>query len=185
MGQPNYAQAIEDAIELAAARVAEHGDRFQREPHTRYWLVDPILAALGWDVNDPSQVYVEYPTPGGRWAHYVLLQPATGAPLAVIEVKAISQEEIRLWNADEDPGNIQEWEQEHVDQLEEYIDDLQLATGYAVLTDGASWDIYDLERPGAFSGKRIHYFDTLYEDTEISVAGLSTLHRVNLSHDVP
>ena len=104
--------------------------------------------------------------------------------LAVIEAKAISQDEVRLWNADEDPGDIQEWEQEHVNQLEGYVHDLQLATGYAVLTDGASWDIYDLELPGAFSGKRIHYFDTLYEDTEVSVAGLSILHRLNLTNAV-
>ena len=59
-----------------------------------------------------------------------------------------------------------------------------MTSGYAVLTDGASWDIYDLERPGAFSGKRIHYFDTLYEDTEVSVTGLLTLHRLSLSHGV-
>ena len=110
MEQPNYAQAIEDAIELAEARVAEHGARFKYEAHSRYWLVDPMLAALGWDVNDPSQVYIEYPTPGGRWADYVLLHPSTGIPWAVIEAKAISQEEIRLWTADEDPGDIQEWE---------------------------------------------------------------------------
>ena len=68
--------------------------------------------------------------------------------------------------------------------MEGYVHDLQLATGYAVLTDGASWDIYDLELPGAFSGKRIHYFDTLYEDTEVSVAGLSILHRLNLTNAV-
>ena len=88
------------------------------------------------------------------------MRPSTGTPVAIIEAKAISQEETRLWTADEDPGEIQEWEQERLDQLEGYVNDLQLATGYAVLTDGASWDIYDLSRTGAFSGKRLHYFDT-------------------------
>ena len=158
MEPANYTQAIEAAIEMVEARVAEHGDRFLREAHTRYWLVGIVLAGLGWDVHEPSQVYVEYPTPGGKWVDYALLRPSTGTP---VEAKAISQEETRLWTADEDPGEIQEWEQERLDQLEGYVNDLQLATGYAVLTDGASWDIYDLSRTGAFSGKRLHYFDTL------------------------
>ena len=146
--------------------------------------VDTVLAGLGWDVHEPSQVYVEYPTPGGKWVDYALLRPSTGTPVAVIEAKAISQEEIRLWTADEDPGEIQEWEPEHLDQLEGYVNDLQLATGYAVLTDGASWDIYDLSRTGAFSGKGLHYFDTLYEVTEVSVTGLATLHQLNFTEGV-
>ena len=184
MEQANYTQAIEAAIEMVGARVAEHGDRFLREAHTRYWLVDTVLAGLGWDVHEPSQVYVEYPTPGGKWVDYALLRPSTGTPVAIIEAKAISQEEIRLWTADEDPGEIQEWEQERLDQLEGYVNDLQLATGYAVLTDGASWDIYDLSRTGAFSGKRLHYFDALYEVIEVSVTGLATLHRLNFTEGV-
>ena len=49
MEQANYTQAIEAAIEMVEARVAEHGDRFLREAHTRYWLVDTVLAGLGWE----------------------------------------------------------------------------------------------------------------------------------------
>ena len=60
MEQANYTQAIEAAIEMVEARVAEHGDRFRLEAHTRYWLVDTVLAGLGWDVHEPSLRRVSY-----------------------------------------------------------------------------------------------------------------------------
>ena len=179
MTQRDYKQAIEDAIEAVSARVAEYGDYFQYETHTRYWLVDPLLSALGWDATNPGQVYIEYPTPSGLRADYALLHPSTAKPLIIVEAKAITPEEIRLFVTDEDPGDIQEWEQKDVDQLEGYVIDCQMATGYGVLTDGASWGIYDLGKTEEFSGKRVQYFDILFELTEVSVAGLMTLHRQN------
>ena len=47
-----------------------------------------------------------------------------------------------------------------------------------------AWMFLDLSRTGAFSGKRLHYFDTLYEVTEVSVRGLATLHRLNFTEGV-
>ena len=84
MTQRDYKQAIEDAIEAVSARVAEYGDYFQYETHTRYWLVDPLLSALGWDSTNPGQVYIEYPTPSGLRADYALLHPSTAKPLIIV-----------------------------------------------------------------------------------------------------
>ncbi len=181
MEQSDYAQEVRNVIFSIMDSVADYGDRFQLEPHTRCWMVDPMLAALGWDVSDPGLVYVEYPVPGGKWLDYALLEPSTGSPLVVIEAKAIWSREIRAWNANIEPGRLKEWKQVDVDQLKGYVSDLELASGYAVLTDGGSWDIYDLDLPGEFREKRIHYFDILWEEPKVSVTKLMTLHHVNLA----
>ena len=181
MDQPDYAEDIETAIYSILESISDYGYCFERELHTRYWLVDPMLAALGWDVSDLSLVHVEYPTLGGKWVDYALLEPATGSPLVVIEAKAIWTREIRAWNAAIEPDDLKEWKQADVDQLKGYVSDLGLTTGYAVLTDGGSWDIYDLSIPGEFHEKRIHYFDILWEEPKVSVTKLMTLHRVNFA----
>jgi predicted transport protein len=51
-------------------------DRFRKEPlketPTRTIFIDPILGALGWDVRDPDQVQLEYPTIDGKSVDYAL-----------------------------------------------------------------------------------------------------------------
>lgn len=57
------------------------------ESATRVALIDPLLRALGWPVEDPSVVLVEQGTGGGR-ADYVLLDSG-GRPVIVLEAKAL------------------------------------------------------------------------------------------------
>ena len=66
-----YAQGIETEIENIRARVTDHKEYFEREEHTRYALIDPMLRALGWDLGDPSQVQVEYEIGKGRGLRFV------------------------------------------------------------------------------------------------------------------
>ena len=33
---------------------------FDHEAQTRYWLIDPMLRALGWDLSDAEQVCPEF-----------------------------------------------------------------------------------------------------------------------------
>ena len=180
MERPDYAEEIENAIFSVMESVSAYGHRFRGELHTRYWMVDPMLAALGWDVSDLGLVYVEYPTPGGKLVDYVLLEPSTESPIVVIEAKAIWPKEIHAWNAAIEPGDLKDWKQSDVDQLKGYVSDLGLTAGHAVLTDGGSWDIYDLSLGGEFRDKRIQYFDTLWEKPKVSAIRLMALHRVNL-----
>jgi type I restriction enzyme R subunit len=74
------------------------------EAQTRAELIDKLLANSGWNVNDPSQVVLEYdirtalppgilepltPYAGHQFADYIL-QGKDGKPLAVIEAKKSS-----------------------------------------------------------------------------------------------
>lgn len=43
-----------------------------KETPTRTIVVDPLLAALGWDVRDPDEVELEYPTVDGKSVDYAL-----------------------------------------------------------------------------------------------------------------
>ena len=55
------------------------------ETRTRTIVVDEILEALGWDVTDPSQVWLEHPVNGNK-IDYVLLGDEQRL-LAVVEAK--------------------------------------------------------------------------------------------------
>ena len=49
-----------------------------KELATRYLLIDPIIRALDWDMNDFDQSAVEWPMPEGQFhrkADYVLFGP--------------------------------------------------------------------------------------------------------------
>lgn len=70
-----------------------------KETPTRTIIIDPLLEALGWDVRDPDEVELEYPTLDGRSVDYalklnknpVLLVEAKSLDDALEDVKAITQ----------------------------------------------------------------------------------------------
>ena len=56
-----------EVVKMLRQRIDEHESELsQSEAQTRYSLVDPLLRALGWDVEDPRQVTVEYPVDVGK-----------------------------------------------------------------------------------------------------------------------
>jgi len=78
-------------IETLRERAKAFGPDLQKsETLTRYALVDPVLRAMGWATDDPSQVRVEFAagTMGGGKADYCLLD-ADGKPRVLLEVKAL------------------------------------------------------------------------------------------------
>ena len=91
-----YVQAIEKAIEDARSRLEIYGDRIYgrgKEYQTRYWLIDPILRALGWDVNNPEQVWIEYDT-GHGVADYAIFARNPEVPVFLLEAKSIPKADI-------------------------------------------------------------------------------------------
>ncbi|HEY1378715.1 MAG TPA: type I restriction endonuclease, partial [Gemmataceae bacterium] len=102
-------------------------ERFRREglkeTPTRTIFVDPVLEALGWDVRDPDEVQMEYPTVDGKSVDYAL--KINGKPVLLVEAK---------------PSN---------DTLSD-VKDVTQTTGYAandgivwcVLTNGVRWRVY-------------------------------------------
>jgi len=70
-----------------------------KETPTRTIVIDPLLEALGWDVRDPDEVQLEYPTLDGKSVDYglklnrkcVLLVEAKAFDDPLTDVKAITQ----------------------------------------------------------------------------------------------
>ena len=130
---------VREAIEKIEEVIDEVGD-FISECHeyqTRYSLVDPILKSLGWDISDVNQVEVEYKTDWGP-VDYALLESPDGEPAIAVEAKA-------LWKNLEATA-IQR-------QILSYAEGRR--KGYLVLTDGATWQIYDLGKRGRFQNKLV------------------------------
>lgn len=122
----------------------EENDVSLRELDTRYYLIDPILKALNWDLSDPAQVQFEWPMKNG-YIDYVLFD-REGEIAICLEAKRGDK-----WLGNED-----------IVQLREYVRGRKL--GLAVLTNGAEWKIYDLSHTGRFdsiSGKKVadFYYD--------------------------
>ena len=107
------------------------------ETSTRYIIVDPILRALGWDLSDPSQCWVEYPIPNsGRTPlrpDYLLLDE-DGAPAVVIEARRI---------------DVHSEDELNFEQLQDYIDHLPTVR-IGVVSTGQYWSIFIDDGNGDF-----------------------------------
>ena len=195
MPKAKYIQGIEKAIKQSRRRATKYRDCFRREEHARYWLVDPMLSALGWDVADPGQVFVEYTFEGSQGRlrpDYVFFDPSTdtskiATPQMVVEAKQITISDIDLyldWKRHKFSYNLddlQDWPQDDVDQLNGYVKESGMKSGYGVLTDGLCWDIFEVRKDGGgLKQKPIDYFYILFEETKDSADRLKKLHRRNL-----
>ena len=68
-------------------KLIEERVSYEDETSTRVSLIDPLLRTLGWNVTDPAQVRLEYPT-GNYKIDYVLLNE-DGTPAAGLEAKKL------------------------------------------------------------------------------------------------
>lgn len=95
-----------------------------KETLTRTIVIDPLLTALGWDVRDPDEVQLEYPTVDGKAVDYAL--KLNRKPVLLVEAKSLG-----------DPLNN--------------VKDITQVVGYAandgilwcILTSGITWKIYN------------------------------------------
>lgn len=155
-------------VKLAITKISETIDvdrEFFHDSHeyqTRYALIDPILVSLGWNPSDISQVEVEYETEWGR-VDYALLKSSDGPPSIIIEAKALG---ISLNTA-----SVQR-------QILSYAEGTK--QGYAILTDGEIWLIYDLKKRGRFQNKLIAEIDLTEDSVASSAKTFNQLLRRNL-----
>ena len=116
-----------DAIETVRTRISNHRTYLESdETRTRVSLVDPVLRALGWDPSDPKSVALEWKIEGES-ADYALLGN-DGEPVAIVEAKKLGT------SLGRGPRR----------QTGGYV--LGAEVGLASLTDGDSWEIYDLRK---------------------------------------
>ena len=156
--------ALVNVIETLKERINAHGATLrQNETRTRMALIDPLLAALGWDTSDPELVTPEFIS-NGR-ADYALMKPG-GKPLALVEAKKLGEP---LEN--------------HRMQMLNYAN----ASGieYAGLTDGDRWELYEVFRIGALDDRRILEVSINGHATHACALQLLLLWRSNLASGRP
>ena len=152
-------------IETLQQRIRDHGPTLlENETRTRMALIDPLLAALGWDVSDPAVVTPEYNV-SGRWADYALLRP-DGQPAATLEAKKLGESLVS-----------------HRMQMLNYSN----ASGveYAGLTDGNHWELYEVFQRGQLADRRILDVSIADASAHESVLKLLLLWQPNLASGQP
>ncbi len=128
-------QSLVDTIERMRERLKLHGTALRiNETRTRMALIDPMLAALGWDPADPSLVVPEFEI-GGKLADYALLAP-NGKPVAVLEAKRLGESLTA-----------------HRMQMVNYGN--MAGIPYAGLTDGNHWELYSVFEQKPIEDRRI------------------------------
>jgi len=113
-------------IEGLQAKLPEFRKHSLKETPTRTIIIDPVLEALGWQVRDPDEVELEYPTVDGKSVDYALrLNRRPAKPALLVEAKPLD------------------------DPLED-VKSITQVVGYAtndgivwcVLTNGVRWKVY-------------------------------------------
>ena len=74
-------------IEAIQSKLDGLRKRSLKETPTRTIIVDPLLEALGWDVRDPDEVQLEYPTVDNKSVDYALL--INRKPVLLVEAKPL------------------------------------------------------------------------------------------------
>ena len=114
-------------IDESRSRIEHHREYISgHETRTRQLLIDPLLRELGWDLEDPGQVHLEFKTSSGR-PDYALW--SNGVVVALIEAKSLGK------NLDNDPGQVIKY------GTDKSIPDLRIF----VKTDGDRWVIFPLQ----------------------------------------
>ena len=128
-------------IETLRERIGSHQPELSRnEALTRSVLIDPLLRALDWDIEDPKQVIPEFRVPEtNKPADYALF--VGGAePVVIVEAKKLGEP---LGDA--------------ADQALGYCN----RRGYKhfAVTDGSKWLLYETHRPVELDRKIVVTFD--------------------------
>ena len=153
-------------IETLKARIGQHHDILRKyETQVRGSLIDPLLRALGWDVEDPKIVRLEYSI-GNERADYALMKP-DGRPSAVIEAKKLGAP----------------FDDKHLAQMLNYA--IRADIEYACLSDGDQWKLYSVFERGSFEEKCRLDVSIAKTPTHECALKLLTLWQSNLASDQP
>jgi len=79
---------IVKVIDTLRAQLERHRHSGLKEYPTRTIFIDPLLSALGWDIRDPDEVELEYPTVDGKSVDYAM--KINCKPVFLLEAKQLS-----------------------------------------------------------------------------------------------
>jgi Restriction Enzyme Adenine Methylase Associated len=152
-----------DTIKQCAERLDRYRRPSQRvgESNTKAGLIEPVIAALGWDVLDPDEVHREYRRrPADNPVDYALLLSRT--PRLFIEAKGLGE------NID-DP----KWANQTISYA------AVAGVEWVALTDGAEWRVYNAHAPVPVEQKLFRAV-RVGEDVEGAFELLALLSKDNL-----
>ncbi|WP_448072482.1 restriction system modified-DNA reader domain-containing protein [Georgenia yuyongxinii] len=145
------------ALEECRTRIARHRKSGQRigEQNTKVMLIEPVLAALGWDLFDPEEVNREYRRRSAdNPVDYALLLMRT--PRLFVEAKGLGEN-----------INDPRW----ANQIISYA--AVAGVEWVALTDGAEWQIYNAHAPVPVEEK-------LFRSVKVDTEGSETLDTLSL-----
>ena len=116
---------LEESIKEARRVLDAHHDYLKgNETRTRALVIDDVLTALGWDIKDPTRVWLEERA-NGNCMDYVL-RSSPEEPLAVVEAKSV---DVGAKDADRR-------------QASGYA--TEIGAPYTVLTTGGRWEAWEI-----------------------------------------
>jgi hypothetical protein len=124
-------QDLLDTLKQCVERLDRYRRPSQRvgESNTKAGLIEPIIAALGWDVLDPDEVHREYRRrPADNPVDYALLLSRT--PRLFIEAKGLGEN-----------INDPKWANQTISYA------AVAGVEWVALTDGAEWRVYNAHAP--------------------------------------
>jgi hypothetical protein len=124
-------QDLLDTLKQCVERIGRYRRPSQRvgESNTKAGLIEPIIAALGWDVLDPDEVHREYRRrPADNPVDYALLLSRT--PRLFIEAKGLGEN-----------INDPKWANQTISYA------AVAGVEWVALTDGAEWRVYNAHAP--------------------------------------
>ena len=155
---------LKETIETLRERIQEHRSYLGNETRTRQALIDPMLRTLGWDVEDPNSVELEYGIKR-KWADYALME--SGRPIAVIEAKALG----KALNDDE---KMQALNYANMDGID-----------YMAVTNGDHWQMFDVFKRGQLDNRILMEFQLTRDEPYACALQALGLWRPNLASGKP
>ena len=157
---------LNELVGTLRERIEQHKDVLgKNETATRYALIDPLLTALGWDLQDPGQVQTEYSTGDGRADYAMLAGGDSSRPRLVIEAKKLGR-----------PIG------DGINQSITYC--VGRGIPYFVVTNGRDWAAYETHKPVPVTDKRIVDF-SLTDPAQATVMKMLWLWRGNFESGSP
>ena len=154
--------ALKETIDEVREKIRTHRDRYNNsEESVRYQIINPILRGLGWDSENPDEVYPNKSTEEGV-PDYTLLKE--GREVLFIEAKKLS--------ADVD---------QNIPQLAKYCFSKGMA--YGTLTNGATWILFRAFQEETTMTERIVLrADIENDDPTAIIRKLSTISKENIKN---
>ena len=156
---------LKETIETLRERIQAHRPYLEgNETRTRQALIDPMLRTLGWDVENPNFVQLEYGIERKR-ADYALMRSAR--PIAVIEAK-------RLGKPLDDDDTMQALNYANREGID-----------YTVVTNGDHWWMLDVFKRGRLEDRVLMEFRLTRDKPHDCALQVLNISRPNLVSGKP